>query len=134
MVSWKEEYSVGVSELDEQHKSLFGLLDKLSAAIEQKDKLSLGYIVTSLELYVVFHFTSEEHLLAKYGYPGLAKQEQEHGVFKARVARYKAEMSKGDKIALAGEIRQYLHDWLVGHIIDQDKKYSAFMIEKRGGG
>lgn len=132
MVSWKEEYSVGIGELDEQHKSLFALLDKLSAAIDDKDKLSLGYIVTSLEVYVVFHFTSEEHLLAKHEYPGLNKQEKEHNEFKARVAKYKAEMLTGDKIKLAGEIRRYLHDWLVGHIIDLDKKYAPFLLEKIG--
>ena len=132
MVSWKDEYSVGIGELDDQHKSLFNLLDKLSAAIGDKDKLSLSYIVTSLEVYVVFHFTSEEHLLAKYGYPGLDKQEKEHTEFKARVAKYKAEMSTGDKLKLAGEIRQYLHDWLVGHIISLDKKYAPFLLEKMG--
>jgi hemerythrin len=133
MVSWKEEYSVGIGELDDQHKSLFDLLDKLSVAIEQEDKLSLGYIVTSLELYVVFHFTSEEHLLAKHGYAGLEKQEKEHTVFREKVAKYKAEMSSGDKIQLAGEIRKYLFDWLVNHIIDLDKKYAPFLIEKMGG-
>ncbi len=133
MASWKEEYSVGISELDDQHKSLFGLLDKLSVAIEQKDKLSMGYIVTSLELYAVFHFSSEEHLLAKYGYAGLGKQEKEHLAFKKQVAGFKAEMTDGDKIRLATEIKQYLFDWWVSHIIDLDKKYSPFLIEKMGG-
>lgn len=133
MVSWKDEYSVGIDELDDQHKSLFELLDKLTAAIEEKDRLSLGYIITSLEVYAVFHFTSEEHLLAKYGYAGLGKQEKEHSDFKGTVAKFKAAMSDGDKIKLAGEIHDYLHDWLVGHIIDLDMKYSPFLKEKMGG-
>jgi len=132
MFIWKDEYSVGIEEMDEQHKSLFKLLDDLSGSIESGDLKNLGYVLTMLEVYVVFHFTSEEYLLSKYGYPGLNKQEKEHGDFKAKVARFKAQ-SADDKIRLAGEVKDFLYDWLVNHILVLDKKYGPYLKEKMKG-
>lgn len=129
MIEWKEDFSVGVNELDEQHKSLFGHLNHLSQAIEQKDSLSLNYLVTVLEIYTLFHLTFEEHLLAKHGYPDFQAHEKEHDRFKEKVAKFKAQLSD-DKDRLAVEIRDYLQDWIVNHILRVDKKYSSFLMEK----
>ncbi len=34
---------------------------------------------------IMLHFSSEEHLMAKYGYPGLKEHKKEHSEFKKKV-------------------------------------------------
>lgn len=77
----------------------------------------------------MYHFNSEEHLLAEYGYPDLDKHKKEHERFSSTLNNLKGKLP-GDKIALAEEIRDFLEEWIIRHILDTNKKYSSFLSEK----
>ena len=89
MSDWRPEYSVGIAKIDDQHKSLFRLLGELSVAIIQINQNDIKYILNTLENYMLYHFSSEEHLMDKYDYPDLEEHKNEHEEFKARVNNFK---------------------------------------------
>ncbi|MBW7996337.1 MAG: bacteriohemerythrin [Candidatus Glassbacteria bacterium] len=126
MSPWKPEYSVGVPGLDDQHKELFKLLDELSAAIENGDDSDLGNALSKMHVYILFHFSSEEHLLTKYGFDKLDQHIAKHADFKEKVQEFNARLS-GDKRQLAVEIRDYLDGWISNHILETDKAYEQFL-------
>jgi hemerythrin len=129
MSSWKESYSVGVRQLDAQHIELFRLVDEFTEAIENKEPLDIEYSVVKLDVYTLYHFVCEEHLMKKYGYPEFEAQLAEHEEFKRRVKEFRERLDQ-DRTVLANEIREFLRDWIVNHIRVEDHKYGPFLSER----
>ncbi len=129
MAVWTEKFSVGVEALDDQHKELFKLLHDLSVALKTDVNADPGSALTRLQTYILFHFSSEEHLLAKYGYADLEQHVEEHERFKAKVDEFKRKYSD-DKPKLALEIRNWIAEWIVSHVMETDKKYADFLAPK----
>ena len=85
MYEMKEEYKIGVEQIDEQHKKLFELADK--AYMLLKDELVIDKydkiveILEELKEYTIFHFRSEEEYMQSIGYKRLFTQKVEHDNF-----------------------------------------------------
>lgn len=127
---WNEKYSVGVREMDSQHKVLVDILNELFEAMQaNKSKEILGTIISKLVNYTKTHFTNEERIMERYGYPDLAAQKKEHLAFINKITEYKNDFESG-KVAMSVSITSFLKDWLINHISGIDKKYGPFFNEK----
>lgn len=128
LVSWSDEYSVCIREIDDQHKKLFDLLNELHSAMkEAKSKSVLGKVIRELVAYTEFHFSSEEILLQNCKYPNLSLHKLKHDEFTKKVKEFEQKYLDGS-ILLSQEIVQYLVNWLTSHIKETDKQYSMFII------
>jgi hemerythrin-like metal-binding protein len=68
-LAWKESYSVGINQIDEQHKVLFQMLNKLYDAMKEgKGKAVLVNLLSELFEYTKYHFKTEEDIITKYNY------------------------------------------------------------------
>ncbi len=66
-VEWDESFSVGVKEIDEQHKKLISILNTLYHAMSRgKGKEILTHIIEELKNYAVYHFSTEEEYMKKF--------------------------------------------------------------------
>ncbi len=128
---WKNDFSVGIKELDDQHKSFFDILNRLGeVAGGNKGMEVVGPVLRELIEYSRHHFTEEENWLKVIGYPGLQYQEQQHEFFISQVADLQGRYSKGDANIPLSTV-EFLRDWLLSHILESDKKYGTFMLEVR---
>ncbi len=122
-VIWDEKYSVGIAEIDEQHKQFVWIMDKLSKAItDLKPKEVLGQIFNDLDRYVSYHFSTEENYFKKFHYQGAGEHIEEHEKFIERLTEVKDKYSR-DEMRLSLELISILSDWLVNHVHDMDRKY-----------
>lgn len=129
-ITWDEKYSVGVRELDAQHKQLVQILSDLYDAMQaQKTNDVLGRILTQLVNYTKNHFATEEKLMAQCGYPDLAAQKREHEAFTKKVVDFKESFDSG-RTSLSVSLTSFVKDWLFSHIGGTDKKYGPFMNSK----
>ncbi len=70
LITWTEEMSVGVKALDDDHKMLIEMMNKLNDGIlAGQSNLALEDVVESLVRYTRLHFAREERLFAQTGYP-----------------------------------------------------------------
>ena len=123
-VDWKPEWSVKVAEIDAQHKKLFDLINAYYDGIKAgKADDAVGKAIDGLLDYTKYHFTHEEKLMQKYGYPALATQQAEHKLFIDKIADFKKRLVE-KKLLMPIEVSNYLKSWLTGHILQQDMKYS----------
>ena len=131
LFKWKNDFSVGIKELDDQHKSFFEILNRLGeAAGGNKGVEVVGPVLQELKEYSRHHFTEEENWLKVIGFPGLRYQEQQHAFFIAQVTDLQDKYSKGDgNIPLS--TLEFIRDWLLSHILENDKKYGTFMHDVR---
>lgn len=57
------EYSVGAAEHDEDHQTLFELLNHLRAVIKTKESPALNLVTDDIQQYAIYHFRREEELM-----------------------------------------------------------------------
>lgn len=129
-INWTDSLSVGVSEMDNQHKRLIAMINDLSEAMKMgKGKEALGKILSGLITYTQTHFTAEEKYFEKYNYPLAPSHRREHATFVKKVSEVKAAFDAG-KLSVTVETMNFLRDWLKNHIMGTDQKYTQFFNEK----
>ena len=127
MFQWKQEYSVGYAQIDEQHKRLFELADQLHQAMTAgKGKEVLGKTLSNLIAYTKGHFATEERLMQKHKYSDYAAHKAAHDGLTARVVQFEKEFAAG-RSAMTVDVLQFLRDWLTHHIGETDQKIAAYL-------
>lgn len=127
LINWNDSYSVGVVEMDNQHKQLVNLLNDLYSAMQsQKSSEIIGKVLNKLISYTEKHFSDEEEFMKKYSYPGIGNQIKEHTAFTDKVKKFKGDYDTG-KTSISVSITSFLKDWLVNHISISDKKYGEYV-------
>jgi len=127
LITWSDRYSVGIDRIDAQHQRLVDLINDLHAAmLAREGNSALDKILDGLAGYAVSHFATEEALMRKFAYPGYEQHKAEHDKLAAQV-RLLVEKSRTERTALTPEVMMFLQRWLVGHIVNVDKRYSAHL-------
>jgi hemerythrin len=127
---WKDSYSVGVAEMDQQHKKLIDLINKLYEAMKVgKAANELDSVIGEMVTYTKFHFGAEEKLMTTHGYPGLLAQKGEHKIFTEKAMEFQQQIQSGKK-TISIEVMNFLKDWLTKHILGNDQKYTKFFNDK----
>jgi hemerythrin len=130
LMTWKDDYSVKIQTIDSQHKKLIDLLNQIyDASRVGKGKEILGKILNELVTYTKIHFATEEEFFKKFSYPGYLQHKTEHDKLTKQVTDFQEQYASG-RVTLSIEIMQFLKDWLNGHILGTDKKYTEFLNSK----
>jgi hemerythrin len=130
LLSWNSTYSVGVASIDAQHMSLFDSLNELHGAmLHGKAKAVTGSLLRNLLAYTRDHFSSEEALLARTGFPDLAQHRRHHQELTEQVAGYLERFDRGEA-ALSIHLMTFLREWLANHILREDRAYSAWLAQQ----
>lgn len=122
-IEWKEEYSVGVKEIDDQHRYFISLLDSLYNAIgSNRGSAELEGLFDKLSDYAELHFATEEKYFDEFGYDGAAEHRAKHQEMRDEIQRIKNQES-GNNIDFYGNIVYFLKGWLEDHLERMDQKY-----------
>lgn len=131
LLTWSDEYSVGVQTLDNQHTVLFNLINDLHAAMMKDQARSMtGLLFRKLLNFTRNHFSAEEAMMAAANYPGLAQHRIKHRDLTKHVEEFEARFERGEG-AVNLQLLGFLRDWVTTHIQDADKQYGPWM-NKRG--
>lgn len=128
-IQWSESLSVGVSEIDEQHRKLIGIInDLIDAEAIGSDSEIVSVIISRLVDYIDFHFGTEETYMTRFHFTGLVSHRNEHRVFIRNVFEMRKHHVQ-DKEDLLPDILAFLTDWLRKHIAETDAAYSKCFLE-----
>ncbi|OEU66219.1 MAG: hemerythrin [Desulfovibrio sp. S3730MH75] len=131
ILTWKDDYSVGVKKIDEEHKMLIEMINKAYDSVEtMREEKILVELIEEMRSYAMTHFATEEMYMKHYNYPLSDTHRMQHNEFLIKVASTDnllfSDNSKVDPL----KIFRFLADWLRNHILKTDKKFGAFLIEK----
>ena len=136
---WDPRFSVNITEIDQQHKNLIGLINRLHEAMQPgnqrlfdsalKELVTQASVINEMVSYSHYHFATEEKYMRMYLYPGYEEHKKEHESFIGEVQRFKNDFD-GGKVLLSIEIMQFLRKWLGNHILGTDKQYEPFFEGK----
>lgn len=129
-IEWQEEYSVGIQLFDEQHRRLIAILNQVHEAVAgQAGKPTIRRIFVELAEYTDYHFRAEESLLELYDFPFKEEHKKQHLELSIQLLDLQIRFREGD-YNISNAILTFLNEWLVNHILSQDKEYSTFLNGK----
>lgn len=78
-IHWEHDYSIGIKSIDNQHKKLFDLVNKLYDLEESKNiKEEIREILYAFNDYTIVHFRDEEAYMNSIGYPNFEEHKKIH--------------------------------------------------------
>lgn len=129
-IEWGPEYETGVREIDSQHRTLLGIYNDLSDALELDTAgEAASATLDRLLHYTDFHFKTEERMMVEHGYPMSSAHTAEHYVLIERSKLLQHRLQGGDQ-QVAVDTLDFLKRWLVNHIQKVDRDLAEYLMSR----
>ncbi len=126
-IQWQKIYSVNIPEIDEQHKKLVSMINQLEDSLAAGKGIinkEIGIVLAQLVDYTQSHFKDEERLQEEMKFSKRVKHKQQHEELVQQIKAILINLKNGKPIN-AYEMMNFLRDWLVNHILEEDHKMIA---------
>jgi|ERR1039457_2292905 hemerythrin-like metal-binding protein len=124
LLSWKPEYSVNEEGLDSHHIKLFDMLntayENVMSSLEVDSVLP---IIDELSQYTKYHFSEEEQYIRKINFHDIDTHIAKHREFSDKIETLKSHYN-GNNLEITQELIIVLGDWLLHHVLKDDRMYS----------
>jgi hemerythrin-like metal-binding protein len=128
---WDEAFATGLGEIDDQHRRLVDLLNRLATQIAfGGDKVDLDEIFADLVDYACYHFQTEEGIWHDH-IPGdelEASHLKTHQGFIEALNRLQTARGSRQLNEVADEVLGFLAEWLAAHILESDRLLARVVI------
>ncbi|WP_026604394.1 bacteriohemerythrin [Methylomonas sp. 11b] len=125
LITWTAaQYGTNVGFADQEHQTLFGLLNKLyDEATGGAERATVGASLDALITYVVDHFAHEEREMVAKGFGGYDRHKAEHEALIGICADLQKKFHAGEA-EVTEDVGQLVKGWLDNHIPKFDMAYS----------
>ena len=128
---------VGIAEINKQHLRLASYAVEFSLIVDQmasheptnQEWRRIDALFSKIMRYVATHFSEEEELMRKYGYPDYAAHKKLHDKFTAEMLKLQGDINNRN-VKFKKKMSSLLWDWLYHHINEVDYQYRDFFLEK----
>lgn len=125
MYEMKDEYLTGIPEIDAEHRRLFEIAEE-AYQLSQNEFIPDKYdnvraILEELREYTKMHFAHEEAYMESIGYKKMFTQKVQHDAFRSKLEELDFSNIDEHSEEVISEILNFLTDWLVHHILENDK-------------
>ena len=124
-----DRFMINLPEMDAQHEYLHSLFELLGSPAYTSDRNKLKQVLSEIELYLLFHFSCEEHLMRLYRFPGFAAHQSDHEQAGTKLIQFLDDF-ESEKLNPAA-LRIFLSGWLLEHSRISDTEYVAWVKNKR---
>lgn len=124
-----EQYLTGVDEVDDEHRELLGLGNRVYL-LSRNDDVTADQVFAALEdltEHARAHFATEERLMDDVGFPGAAQHRTIHG----RMLDYLAEMADlvpASPLTVAIKLEKFFGSWFVWHMQRDDAELARYWL------
>ena len=122
-LEWKNEFQIGIEQIDKAHKLLFDKTNEFISASINGDSQAIREIFSHLAVHHMENISKEEDLIRKYNYPFLESHLQEHKRFIENYMALKEEVyaENCDLPFISFRTQLLMFDWFTGHIAKSDR-------------
>ena len=127
-MKWNQEFSVGIQEIDEQHKTLADCVTSIEHAVIGRERwLAVHSALVRAVDFARIHFAVEESLMRIHAYPMLGQHIGEHRRFSKNLERLQEKTLTAD---VSQEMIAFIRGWLEIHVPAHDKPYAAYFLTR----
>lgn len=127
-LEWSDKLSVGIGDIDAEHRHFIELINNLNRAI--LDRMDLTEIRRRMQLILddaAHHFAHEETLFTAWHYPDADEHAKRHRQATAALQGIMARLSDNHSEAEWIEAGLKVKQLLVDHLVSEDMKYRDFI-------
>ncbi|NLY42610.1 MAG: hemerythrin family protein [Clostridiaceae bacterium] len=132
MFKWKSEYETGIKLIDEQHKKLFEIANRVYELLMNDlyvDKYDMIIeVINELKDYTVYHFQTEEEYMIRAKYKKFFSHKAEHDEFIKKVKEVDLYSIDNMQNQYLLELLNFIVEWIEKHILEVDKQLSKTII------
>lgn len=125
MYEFKDEFLTGIEMIDNEHRRLFEIADELYDLRHEEfipDKYdNIRKILEELKNYTMTHFKHEEEYMKSIGYRKMFTQLSQHDALREIINGWDLDSIDENQDAAIDEMLGTVADWLVNHILNEDK-------------
>jgi len=127
-IAWSDFLSVGVPEMDDEHRQFIARVNELNKAIiESEDKATIERMMDLMLMEAAHHFWHEQELLARWNYPETAAHIAKHAELTAQFERVMKQFAETDISFVWALKGLHVKQLLVEHLLKEDMKYRDFL-------
>jgi NNP family nitrate/nitrite transporter-like MFS transporter len=127
LISWDDEFSVGVGAIDGQHKGMMRLINEIDEVIQSGGTYDqFSPILHDLIDFMNRHFAYEEKLMVENNCPNLERHKKSHVRLRQELSGWQEKVAKARSEEM-NEHMLFLRIWFPGHILNVDKKDADYL-------
>jgi hemerythrin len=126
ILKWSDNMSVGVKEMDDDHKLVIDVVSSLYASRKGNPPEVVRQIFSSMRLHVIEHFRREEDILKNVMFDKIEEHIEVHNAFIERLTVLEDLMNSEESFVLSDDILNSVARWLFNHIMTEDKDYVVY--------
>jgi hemerythrin-like metal-binding protein len=116
--------------MDDQHGILMDTMNELRLAlIHGAGREQVSEVLDRLIEFTRMHFSSEEQMLQRSGFPALAAHRAEHQRLLAQILQASHRAQHGEEVQVR-PLLLFLRGWYVAHIEGLDREYGPWLNER----
>ena len=128
-VEWIDKFNLGIHQIDDQHKQLIDIMNKLCSALNEGLEVAvIGEALQEMTDYANPHFSTEEKYFDEFHYPKAEEHKAWHRDFTKKVQALKEELAAGKK-TVSVEAISFLGGWFIDHTQTFDRDYVPMLKE-----
>lgn len=127
-IQWSRWMSVGFDDLDEDHRALVAIVNKLAVEETRHDCAMIEAILDELIAYTRDHFAREEAHMQRSNYPTYAAHKARHDELTRQVEAFRAQVAARRDAISGDEVFDFCADWLGQHILKEDTRFGAYAV------
>ncbi len=123
-IKWQQAFETGISQVDEQHKKLVEMINRLDASLHHgvgNVTEQVGKVLISLVDYTKYHFDTEEKIMKEIGFEFYQQHFTMHEELRHQIVSILKRLKEGETVGVY-EMLSFLSEWLVSHILEEDRK------------
>lgn len=128
LLHWRPNMSLGVEDIDDDHKALIEVLNRLHYQIVAGDEpRQIESVFDELADYCGRHFVREEASMEQGGYPAAAAHAKMHRELAERLQGYRDQYHADAKGFDHHAFYDFVSEWLLVHVLDEDMKLAPYL-------
>lgn len=124
LIKWNDKYSVNNEHLDNDHKKLFEMFNRLYDNCVTEGNNGIWPMLDELIVFSSNHCRAEEEFMASIGYMEIESHTQKHRQILRKLTQLK-DADINNEYEISKELIVLIGNWIRLHIIDEDKKFSV---------
>ena len=122
LLTWKDEFSVGIDSVDFEHQEMIGLINELHAELsDRRDVVAIENFLGDIHATISAHFALEERVMKRSGYDEYQAHKDDHEELLDQIRELMDEFD-GDPDEAIEILQAKLADWFEGHFATFDAR------------
>ena len=132
LLEWRDEFRIGIAEVDHEHQQLIGLINELHEALSpQASAAAIGDFLGELHARIAAHFALEEKVMRARHYPEYTDHKQDHEQLLEQLREIMEQFEREGRYA-APTLGAVLNRWFGEHFRTRDARLHAAQARGRG--